>query len=94
MCKFLDGLFEDAFIWGRAPAVNYTVKVGYNWLLSHGGDQSNDHSHWSWVWRLRLPENIEQFIWIILHGKLPTNQLRHYRHLSGDQSCVRCGAIS
>lgn len=44
MCKFLDGVSEDAFIWGRAPAGNYTVKAGYNWLLSHGGDQSNDHS--------------------------------------------------
>jgi ribonuclease HI len=49
---------------------------------------------WSWIWNLKLPENIRHFVWIIMHGKLPTNCTRVTHHISTDKSCYRCGAAN
>lgn len=83
---------EDVLIWEPASSGVYSTKNAYSWLLHH--DQVVQHSNinWSWVWKLKLPENINNFVWLILHGKLPTNGLRVAHHISQDPSCQRCGA--
>lgn len=48
---------------------------------------------WSWIWNLKLPENISHFVWLIMHESLPTNHFRHSRHVTNDPSCHRCGAM-
>lgn len=47
---------------------------------------------WSWIWKLKLPENIPHFVWIILHNSLPNNYTRFTHHTSIDASCYICGA--
>lgn len=47
--------------------------------------------NWTWVSKLKLPQNIIHLLWLTLHGSLPTNVFRVYRHMSIHAFCNRCG---
>lgn len=40
---------------------------------------------------MSIPENVEHFLWIVMHDSLPTNAFRFRRHLTTDASCPWCG---
>ena len=46
---------------------------------------------WCWLWKLKCPEEIKLFLWLLLHNALPTNVLRFQRGLATSSYCSRCG---
>jgi len=48
--------------------------------------------HCPWVWKQQLPEKILHFLWLTLHGSLPTNAFHVFRQLSMDSFCNRCSS--
>ena len=42
------------------------------------------------MWRIHAPENIRVLVWLILYDALPTNVLRHGRHMCSLSVCPRC----
>lgn len=89
---FVDSDSADTLIWGHANSGIYSTKSAYRWLVHEPLLHINQEDNWSWVWKLPLPENIKHFLWLILHGSLPTNLFRANSHISLDSSCNRCGA--
>ena len=45
---------------------------------------------WSWVWKLRVPQRIRTFLWLVLHGRLLTNEERARRRLCDSSQCELC----
>jgi len=58
--KFNDNV-DDAYVWTSHISDTYSTKSGYNWLLTVAADPVSAsptlHS-WSWIWKLKLLENI------------------------------------
>lgn len=82
---------EDALIWGASTSGLYSSKSGYQWLVQSTPTHDYDHS-WSWIWKLKLPKNLQHFLWQAAHCSLPCNSLRVQRHVSQDALCQKCGA--
>lgn len=50
------------------------------------------HSRWhgSFIWNLELPPRIKLFLWILIHGRLLTNQRRHSLEFTETAACSTC----
>jgi hypothetical protein len=86
---FINEDIEDIFIWGPSIYSTYTTKSAYSWVLDNTALPQPSLS-WSWIWKLKLPNNICHFVWIILHNSLPTNYTIFTHHIFIDVFCYRC----
>ncbi|RZB75800.1 hypothetical protein D0Y65_034341, partial [Glycine soja] len=76
-------------IWDPFAFGSYSTKCACAWLTRLDGPFSlnlaNDNSdNWSWIWKLRVLENLKHFVWLIMHNSLPTNCFRFHRHITQD----------
>ncbi|CAN1304300.1 Putative ribonuclease H protein At1g65750 [Linum perenne] len=81
-------LGNDSFLWGMEPNGRFTIKSAY--LLIKDINGGGDNSLWKKVWQWEGPEKIKQFMWLVSHGKLITNEERRRRHIATDASCPEC----
>lgn len=84
-----DTLEMDSPLWKRSPAGSFNVSSVYNLIL---GETENEED-WNWLWRMRIPQNLEGFLWTVFHGKLLTNQMRLKRGLTDDPKCPNCCGV-
>lgn len=82
---------DDAFIWSHSKNGVYTIKSGYNWLLSQSSSATNSTILWSWIWRLKIPEKYKFLIWLACNNVVPTLSLLNHRNISPSPTCSRCG---
>lgn len=45
---------------------------------------------WSNIWRLKVPNKILDFLWLVRHEKLACNAGRKRRHLTSEEHCFMC----
>lgn len=79
---------KDCPQWVGSSNGKFSVASAYDFL----NKEEDDLHGWSWIWKLKLPQKIKGFIWLLLHDRLPTNQLRAHRGMIPDNICPRCGA--
>lgn len=78
--------FPDTPFWKGSPSGYFSVATAYQ-LASLPVENP---MFLDWVWKLKIPQNLKGFLWLIFHDKLLTNALRMLRGLSKDASCPRC----
>ncbi|CAN1343202.1 Putative ribonuclease H protein At1g65750 [Linum perenne] len=81
-------LGEDAIVWGLEVSGRFSVKTTY-WLVKEIAEEDSD-TIWKKVWSWEGPAKIKHFIWLVMHGKVITNEERRRRHLSPDAICPEC----
>ncbi|KAK3221926.1 hypothetical protein Dsin_008951 [Dipteronia sinensis] len=54
-----------------------------------------DNPMWNWkfIWKHKIPQRIQHFFWILLHGKTLTNLQRVTRGLDSNSLCPRCESV-
>ncbi|XP_019182124.1 PREDICTED: uncharacterized protein LOC109177267 [Ipomoea nil] len=82
--------FDDTWCWRGDIRGLYSVKNGYRMLTPLHGQEGTDSAVWRNLWRLKIPPNIKNFVWRILHGVLPTMMAINSRGVEVDVSCVLC----
>lgn len=45
---------------------------------------------WKRIWRLKVPEKIRFFLWLVFKGELPRNEKRNRNQLRATAACPRC----
>ncbi|KAK7251724.1 hypothetical protein RIF29_35167 [Crotalaria pallida] len=83
----------DCITWKGDLNVVYTARSGYAWLLNNNMLDLHTDS-WSWIWKLKVPQKLNFFLWLVCHSAIPTNVLRFQRHCAGSDICSRCGIAS
>lgn len=68
----------------------FSVASAYDFI----NKEVDDLTGWSWIWKLKLPQKIKGFIWLLLRDRLPTNQLRAHRGMITENICPRCGSAN
>jgi ribonuclease HI len=71
-------------------SAEYVVSDMYN-ILS-GFRNMEDNSRWCKVWKLRVPERVCSFVWLMMHERLLTNARKNRMGL-GHAMCRYCGDI-
>ncbi|CAA0806287.1 Unknown protein, partial [Striga hermonthica] len=79
LTKVLDEFSRDSGL-----RVTYTALTG---LYSQGTGHI-----WKDVWGWPGPQRVRQFLWLIVKGRLLTNEDRYRRHLAESAACALCGA--
>ncbi|CAN1850210.1 Putative ribonuclease H protein At1g65750 [Linum perenne] len=85
-------LGEDELAWGLEANGRFSVKSAYIILKEIAPE--NDGSIWRKVWDWEGPAKIKQFMWLVSHRRLMTNEERCRRHIAADALCPECRASS
>ncbi|KAL7223124.1 hypothetical protein ACSBR1_024743 [Camellia fascicularis] len=77
-------------LYGKAPNCNYSTASAYNLVA----DQETNEPDWSWVWKVKVPQKLKGFLWLVLKGRLPTNHMRLdiVRNIANSGVCPRCNS--
>ncbi|CAN1134502.1 Putative ribonuclease H protein At1g65750 [Linum perenne] len=86
-----DRLGEDIIAWGLEANGCFSVKSAY--LLLKDIEPNAYESPWRKVWSWEGPAKIRQFLWLVTHGKIMTNEERRRRHIAADAICPECQGI-
>lgn len=81
--------FPDKWIWRFGINGTYTVGNAYHWVSNRDAN-SDQRGKWSWIWRLKIPANIQFFIWQICHFALLTSQCLNHWGVPLNPVCTVC----
>jgi hypothetical protein len=81
----------DIWVWHNSSTGVYTTKDAYEWLLQPA--PINNKPNWRWIWKLKVPSNIQFFVWQVIHGAIPTRELLNHRQVCASNLCPRCTAM-
>ena len=81
---------DDLVLWPGNSIGEFSVASSYN-LLSNFPN-SEPSSLWPHVWKLRTPERVRSFIWLLVHDRLLTNSRKSVMGL-GNANCTHCGSV-
>lgn len=45
-------------------------------------------SNLSWIWRTKVPNKINHFLWLCWHSKIKSNSLLNHRGMEVDPNCI------
>lgn len=79
--------YTDAPSWIGTSEGTFSTASAYR-IISN---QEPDGRAWKWLWKVKIPQKLKCFLWLILHDRLLTNQLRFRRNMTTTVECPRCG---
>lgn len=81
---------EDELYWSEEAACTYVVTLAYNLILN---DPNEVHEGpWGELWTQRVPNKMKTFLWLVIHGRILSNNERFRRGLTVDDRCPCCRA--
>lgn len=78
---------EDQLFWNLSMNGKFTIKSAYFSLINSCNNRTHLKPLWRLVWRWRGPERIRSFIWLVVHNRAITNEIRYKRHMNGSPNC-------
>ena len=79
---------KDGICWGVNSSGNFTVKSAYDLAMGNPSDIGDDV--WRHIWRLRIPNKICTFLWLLKHKRLMCNAERKRRGFTTQGNCDSC----
>ncbi|KAL7207503.1 hypothetical protein ACSBR1_029453 [Camellia fascicularis] len=77
---------EDTPRWIKSSDGVFSTASAYDLIVDH----HNQDGDWGWIWKLKVPQKLKSFLWIVLHQKTLTNRMRNLRGLTSDPTCPFC----
>ena len=87
----MDVRLQDAWTWRHAKKGAYTCSSGYYWPLQPNRDW-NVNCKMNWLWRLKVPAKLQQFLCLCFHNVLPINVCRHHYNMVASPSHTCCSS--
>ncbi|CAA7018343.1 unnamed protein product [Microthlaspi erraticum] len=85
---------KDRLSWGGSAEGKFTVKSAYSLLTLNESPRQNMEQFWKRVWRVKAPERVRVFLWLVCKQAIMTNVERKRRHLCDSDVCsVCCGGF-
>ena len=81
----------DGFAWKHSSSGLYTVKSGFDTFYS---EVSGSNMDWQGLWKVRVPQRIQVFLWEVAHEKIMVNVQRRKREFIDYDLCPLCGVAS
>jgi len=78
---------NDKQMWSVSSNGKFTIASAYH-MLSNFDNAAQDET-WLKLWKIRAPERIKHFMWMLYHGRLLTN-LRKHKMGIGNPMCRFC----
>ncbi|XP_019150554.1 PREDICTED: uncharacterized protein LOC109147346 [Ipomoea nil] len=78
----------DSLAWMHKSSGEFSIKSAYDAALR--SPTMSDDVKWKSIWKLKVPNRICTFIWLVKHEKILTNSNRCKRGPSECDKCARC----
>jgi hypothetical protein len=85
-----DSAGDDKQQWQGNSAKAFSITNIYHDIC--GFNQRDSDDKWKRVWKLKTPERVKHFIWLVIHDRILTNE-RKYKMGLGDNTCCYCGSM-
>jgi hypothetical protein len=89
---------EDGWGWRSEQGGEYSAKSAYGVVLNLMQDRTPipiyRESAFKAIWKCLAPSKVSGFVWMVLHGRVPTRENLLRRNIiaaTGDHCCVFCG---
>lgn len=82
---------EDSWCWGLEETGSFSVKSAY---FSFHEESAHKDSDWQLIWKLKIPNRICHFLWLVKHRAIMTNMERIRRCLTRNDLCPQCNQYS
>lgn len=82
--------YNDAPTWIGSSGGNFSTASAYKLIVNHEMDKRDQ----KWIWKVKTPQKLKGFMWLILKDRLLTNQMRLMRNMETIDLCPRCGLSS
>lgn len=70
----------DQFGWPDQRGGVFTFKSAYEHAV--GGNGEGTWVGWKLIWHLNVQQHVRDFIWLLTHGRIPTNHSRWRRGIA------------
>lgn len=84
---------EDTWVWGECSSGLYCVSTAYHMLMKVEHPHQDLNLNWEWLWKLKLPSNIQFFLWEFCRHVVPIKAVLHVRGVFPSDTCPRCTSI-
>ena len=88
----------DRIAWKHTPSGMFTTSSAYKLIVScesranaGSSNAENQKKFWRWLWQLRMPNKIKNFVWRASNEALPTKMNLYHRHITESAICDLCG---
>ena len=82
---------RDIPSWGLSGNGKFSIGSCYLHILNREGIITSLDPNWKWLWKLKLPMRIIQFLWLVKLDRILSNQMCVRRGISNNSSCKHCG---
>lgn len=82
---------KDIIGWKDEASGNFSINSAYN--IAIGISESTEAAKLNNIWKLRVPNCIRSFLWLVRHGRLMTNRYRQRVGLTANDKCWLCEHI-
>lgn len=81
---------KDRLAWGENPDGRLTIKSVYGLLTRDDRLRQDMGRFFQRLWRVKVPERIRVFLWLVVNQATMTNQERYRRHIGDTELCKVC----
>lgn len=79
---------KDEIYWARHSSGNFSVTTAYDSITNLNIKKGD--IEWNLIWKLKVPNRICNFLWLLKNGKVMCNVERKKRNFTDDTSCDIC----
>ena len=83
---------RDTTCWGLSNSGKFSLSSAYQALMPSA--TAVIEATWSRIWKLHIPQKMQQFIWLVYHKRILTNLERKQRRFMEDPSCPFCTEVN
>ncbi|XVF04810.1 hypothetical protein REPUB_Repub05bG0117600 [Reevesia pubescens] len=81
---------QDRNSWGMTSNGSFSVSSAYALISNSSGLDSVSDEKLGWIWKLKCPERVRFFIWLLYQNKLNTNVIRAKKGMTTLEVCDAC----
>ncbi|KAG7559686.1 Reverse transcriptase domain [Arabidopsis thaliana x Arabidopsis arenosa] len=81
---------RDRLAWGETADGQFTVKSAYTMITRDESPKQDMASFYNKIWKVKAPERVKTFLWLVSHQAIMTNVERFRRHIGDTTICQVC----
>ncbi|KAL9859811.1 putative RNA-directed DNA polymerase [Arabidopsis thaliana] len=81
---------QDRISWRETQNGEFSVRTAYEMLTRDEAPRPNMEKFYTRIWRVRVPERVKVFLWLVGNQVIMTNAERYRRHLCDSEVCQVC----
>lgn len=79
---------EDKTGWMDPATGKFSVSTTYD--IAIGEDCSTDAAKWNSIWKIKVPNRVRTFLWLVTHNRIMTNENKVKRGMTESDKCWCC----